>query len=174
MKFILPAIFVIAMFSVTSCTKKTTNNTVVQDSIYYSAWIPLSMTQEIPSAGDTLYLDEIAAPAITAKIISQGAVLGYYGYPTQSGDTLISPESDYGLYAEINITVGNIEVEGFNTNLSYNAGGFLFRYVVIPGNVLASTSFKGMTQQQLNKMSFSDVQKAINASKQASGNTFNP
>ena len=174
MKFILPAIFVIAMFSVTSCTKKTTNNTVVQDSIYYSAWTPLNMTQEIPAAGDTLYLDEIAAPAITAKIISQGAVLGYYGYPTQSGDTLISPESDYGLYAEINITVGNIEVEGFNTNLSYNAGGFLFRYVVIPGNVLASTSLKGMTQQQLNKMSFSDVQKAINASKQASGNTFNP
>ena len=162
------------MFTVTSCTKKTTNNTVVQDSIYYSPWIPLNMTMQIPSAGDTLYVQEITAPAVTAKIISQGAVLGYYGYPTQSGDTLISDEAEYSGIAGINYTTGNIEVEGFDTNLSYSAGGFLFRYVVIPGNVLAGTALSGMTQQQLNKMNFSDIQKAISSAKQASGNTFNP
>ncbi|HEX3935442.1 MAG TPA: hypothetical protein VHW43_12230, partial [Puia sp.] len=130
LKFVLPAILVIAMFSVTSCTKKTTTNTVVQDSIYYSAWAPLNMTLQIdPTTGDSLYFDEITAPAITAKIISQGAVLGYYGYPSQSGDTLMFDEAEYGSIAAVSYTPGSIEVEGFGVNLSYSAGGFLFKYV---------------------------------------------
>lgn len=59
-------------------------------------------------------------------------------------------------------------------DLTYSSSaGYLFRYVVIPANVL-TTSFNGMTQQQLDKMSFSDLQKAVNNAKQTSGNTFNP
>ncbi|HEV2479582.1 MAG TPA: hypothetical protein VGS79_07950 [Puia sp.] len=173
LKFILPAAILVGMFSVTSCTKKTTNTTVVQDSIYYSAWTPLSMTQSIPAAGDTLYIQDITAPKITANIISKGAVVSYYGFVTQSGDTAVFDEAEYGYQAGVTFAVGLIEVTGYNVDLSYNAGGFLFRYVVIPGNVL-TTSFNGMTQQQLNKMSFTDLQKVINASKQTSGNTFNP
>ena len=133
------------------------------------------MTMSIDATtGDTNYIQQITAPAITASIISKGAVLGYFGYPSQSGDTAMFDEAELGYYASVTYAPGTIEVEGYNgVDLSYAQGGFLFKYVVVPGNIL-TTTFKGMTQQQLNKMSFSDVQKAINASKQASGNTFNP
>jgi hypothetical protein len=178
LKFVLPAILVIAMFSVTSCTKKTTNNNVVQDSIYYSAWIPLSMQVDVT---DSIYEQSITASKLTASVISHGAVLGYLGYPGNS-DTIVESLAELSsLYGVQQILEpGTISIitpyePSFSCcDLTYTASsGFLYRYVIIPGNVL-TTSFNGMTQQQLSKMSFSDVQKAINASKQASGNTFNP
>ena len=175
LKFLLAAGVVIGMFSVTSCKKTTNNTTVVQDSIYYSAWIPLNMQLTVdPSTGDTLYVQQITAPAITSKIVSRGAVVAYYGYPASAGDTVIFDEAEVGNYVGISYSTGSIQVEGFNIDLSYSSsGGYLFRYVVIPGNVL-TTSFNGMTQQQLNKMSFTDLQKAINTAKQTSGNSFTP
>lgn len=175
MKLVLPAFILVGIFSVifTSCKKTTTNNTVVQDSIYYSAWTPLSMTQDVVAAGDTLYIQDITASKITANILSKGAVVAYYGFVTQSGDTAEYNAAEFGYEAGVAFGVGLIEVTGYNVDLSYDAGGFLFRYVVIPGNVL-TTSFNGMTQQQLNKMSFTDIQKAINNGKQATGNSLNP
>jgi hypothetical protein len=173
LKFLLAAGIVIGMFSVTSCKKTTNNTTVVQDSIYYSAWTPLSMTQNIVTAGDTLYVQDITAPKITASIVSKGAVVAYYGYLTSNSDTAVLNEAELGYEAGVTFAAGIIEVTGYNVDLSYSNGGFLFRYVVIPGNVL-TTSFNGMTQQQLNKMSFTDLQKAINTAKQTSGNTFTP
>jgi hypothetical protein len=157
------------MFSVTSCKKTTNNTTVVQDSIYYSAWSTLSMTQDVVSAGDTLYIQDITAPKITASVVSKGAVVAYYGYVSQSGDTAVFNEAELGYESGVTFAVGLIEVTGYNTDLS----GALFRYVVIPGNVL-TTSFNGMTQQQLNKMSFTDLQKTINSAKQTSKNTLTP
>jgi hypothetical protein len=155
------------MFSVTSCKKTTT--TVVQDSVYYSAWSTLNMTQDIVSAGDTLYVQDITAPKITASVVSKGAVVAYYAYVSQSGDTTVLNEAELGYESGVTFSVGLIEVTGYGTDLS----GALFRYVVIPGNVLV-TSFNGMTQQQLNKMSFTDLQKAINSVKQTSGNVLTP
>jgi hypothetical protein len=157
------------MFSVTSCKKTTNNTTVVQDSIYYSKWTTLSMTQDVVSAGDTLYIQDITAPKVTSAIISKGAVLGYYGYVTQSGDTAVFDEAELGYEAGVTFGTGIVEVTGYNVDLSGN----LFRYVVIPGNVL-TTSFNGMTQQQLNKMSFTELQKVINNTQQGSGRTLNP
>jgi hypothetical protein len=165
LKFLLPAAVVIGMFFV-SCKKTTTNTTVVKDSIYYSPWIELSMTQDVPTAGDTVYYQDITASQVTSSIVSTGAVLGYFGYPASASDTVIYSEAGMAGIAYLTTIPGTIEVDA-NYDLSY------FRYVVIPGNVLV-TSFNGVTQQQLQKMSFTDVQKALNASKQASGNTFNP
>ena len=174
LKFLLPAAVVIGMFFV-SCKKTTTNTTVVKDSIYYSPWIELSMTQDVPTAGDTVYYQDITASQVTSSIVSTGAVLGYFGYPASASDTVIYSEAGMAGIAYLTTIPGTIEVDA-NYDLSYtptNSNGYLFRYVVIPGNVLV-TSFNGVTQQQLQKMSFTDVQKALNASKQASGNTFNP
>ena len=176
MKLLLAVTLVIGMFSVISCKKTTTNNTVVQDSIYYSKWTPLLMTQEVdPSSGDTFYVQNITASAITANVISHGAILAYYGFPSSTSDTTVLSEAymvgaaGTGLAfspGEISITSG--------ADLTYtSSSGYLFRYVVVPADVLA-TSFSGMTQQQLNKMSFTDLQKAINTTKQTSGNSFNP
>ena len=127
------------------------------------------MTQDVVSAGDTLYIQDITASKITANVVSKGAVVAYYGYVAQSGDTAVFNEAELGYESGVTFATGLIEVTGYNTDLS----GTLFRYVVIPGNVL-TTSFNGMTQQQLNKMSFTDLQKAINNSQQTSGRTLNP
>jgi hypothetical protein len=173
LKIFLPALVVIAMLSTTGCKKTTTNNTVVKDSVYYSAWLPLSTQMTIdPSSGDTFYTQQISAPAITASVISKGAVIGYYGYPTSGGDTLMFDEAEFGSFAEMSVTTGNIEIDAAS-DLTYTNNGYLFRYVIIPGNVLV-TSFNGLTQQQLHRLSFSDVQKAVNTAKQSSGNTFTP
>jgi hypothetical protein len=173
LKFFLGAAVVIGSFATTSCKKTTTNNTVVKDSVYYSAWIPLSTALQVDNAGDSFYVDEITASAITAKVISQGAIVGYFGYPVSTTDTLIFNEAEFGYNTEVGISPGAIDIQSV-VDLTYTGStGYLFRYVIIPGNVL-TTSFNGMTQQQLNKLSFSDVQKAVNAAKQASGNTFTP
>lgn len=164
------------MFSVTSCTKKNTYNTVVQDSIYYSKWVPLSMTMQIDAtSGDTFYVQAINAPRITASIISHGAVLCYYGFPSSATDTTVYTESTMlGLNQTLTAySPGQITINSLYDLTYSSSAGYLFRYVVIPANVL-TTSFNGMTQQQLDKMSFSDLQKAVNNAKQTSGNTFNP
>jgi hypothetical protein len=172
LKFLLAAVVVIGIFFTTGCKKTTT--TVVQDSVYYSSWTPLSLTMSgTDTQGDTIYSQQISAPAITAKFISKGAVLAYFGYPSQSGDTVVFNEAELGSFAAVSFAPGAIEIDSYGYDISYSNGGYLFRYVLIPGNVL-TTSFKGMTQQQLNKMSFTDVQKTINSWQTASGRSLNP
>ena len=166
----------IGMISLIGCTKTTNNTTVVKDSIYYSHWTELNTQLQVDAQNDSLYVQSITAPSITASIISSGAVIGYYGYPNGSGDTAMFSEAEMSLIVPTQMLVspGTIQILSVG-DLSYSAqAGYLFRYVVIPGDVLAGTSMNGMTQQQLNKMSFSDVQKAISSAKQTSGNTFNP
>lgn len=177
MKLLLAVTLVIGMFSVIGCKKTTTNNTVVQDSIYYSAWTPLLTTQEVdPTSGDTFYVQNITAPAITANIIAHGAILAYYGYPSSTSDTTVLSEAYMvaAAYTGLAFSPGQISITS-GEDLTYtSSSGYLFRYVVIPANILAGTAMNGMTQQQLNKMSFTDLQKAINTAKQTSGNSFNP
>ncbi len=153
----------ILFISVVGCKKTTTNNTVVQDSIYYSPWIKLAMTPT--DAGDTSYYQVINASKVTQNALSRGAVLSYIGivaYPAK-GDTSVQDLLAFnGLTF---LSPGSIEVDsyGYKNDLSYNssnANPLLYRYVVIPGNVLASTALHNLTQQQLHSMSLTDIQKA--------------
>jgi hypothetical protein len=182
LKLLLPAVLFFGMFLVIGCKKTTTNTTVVKDSIYYSAWIPLAMQLDVT---DSEYVQTFTVSKLTSSIITSGAVLGYLGYPT-STDTLVQNLAELSSLFGVEqfLEPGTITVatpdeagQGYDCcDLSYtpsNPNSYLYRYVIIPGNVLA-TSFNGMTQQQLSKMSFSDVQKIINAAKQSSGNTFIP
>jgi len=154
----------IGLVSTIGC-KKTTNNTVVkQDSVFYSAWMQLKMT----NVGDTAYYQDISASRLTQTVLSTGVVLSYLGSPGSS-DTSVVNASDYGLYQILD--VGNIEVQsyGYLNDMSYSNSGLLYRYVIIPGSVLTTTSLKDFSIQQLNKMKFTDVQKVI--STPAAGNS---
>lgn len=161
-----------ALISVTGCKK--TYNTVVQDSVYYSSWTPLSMTLNVSSNNDSIYFQDFNNSKITAKIISRGVIIGYFGQ-VLSGDTTVSIASDWTPYYGVlqQLQVGVLDLSAF-VNLSYNNGGFLYRYVLIPGNVLANSSLKDMSKDQLSKMKFTDLQQALNkAQSSASGNQLN-
>ncbi len=172
LKIAFPALFLIvsfaSLFSVTSCKKTTT--TVVQDSIYHSPWIQLKMAYD---AVDTLYFQDFTNSKLTAKVISNGAVLGYLAYPS-NGDTVVQSVAELTTFLGVQqiFTAGTIELQAFY-DLTYSASsgqGYLYRYVIIPGNVLASTSLKGLSQDQLSKMKFTDIQKAL--STQGQGNSL--
>jgi len=177
LKIIFSALFVVvsfaALISVSGCKK--TYNTVVQDSVYYSSWTPLSMTLNVDQqTGDSIYYQDFNNSKITSKIISRGAVIGYFGQ-VLSGDTTLSVASDWAPYYGVvqQLQVGVLDLSAF-VNLSYNNGGFLYRYVIIPGSVLANSSLKDMTKDQLSKMKFTDLQQALNkAQGSGAGNRLN-
>ncbi|HWB93478.1 MAG TPA: hypothetical protein VG605_16570 [Puia sp.] len=167
LKFLLAAVVVIGIFFTTGCKKTTT--TVVQDSVYYSSWTALAMTYD---SQDTLYFQDFTNKAITANVLSRGAVVGYLGYVSSSGDTVAESVSDFSSYGVGEaFSVGAIEITSYNYDLSYDktsGAGYFYRYVIIPGNVLSNTSLSNLTQQQLNKMNFTDIQKALQGVGQSS------
>lgn len=159
---------VIVLFSASSCKKTTNNTTVVKDSIFYSSWTPLAMQFDNT---DSVYYQDFSNSRITSAIISRGAVLGYFG-AVGSGDTTISNASEWAAYLGVlqQLQVGVLDLSSFY-DLSYSNGGFLYRYVIIPGDVLANSSLKNMSKEQLNKMPFTDIQQALkNAQTSPGGN----
>jgi hypothetical protein len=163
---------VTALLFTVGCKKTTNNTTVVKDSIYYSSWAPLVMSFDNT---DSVYFQDFDNSKITASVVSSGAVLGYFGLPNGSGDTsaINAAELNVYFYIEQQISTGVLDVSAAE-DLSYANNGFLYRYVIIPGNVLANSSLKGLTQTQLQHMKFNDVEKALtNASTQSAGNKFN-
>ena len=166
MKFlILTATVSVTVLSMVSCKKTTTNNTVVKDSIYYSPWIAMSMQFD---GTDSVYFESFTNSKLTASVVSSGAVLTYYGYPSGTGDTVVLDQSTMALYtfSQVAFTVDSIEVQTpYPYDLTYSASqgaGYLFRYVIIPANVLSSTAYKNLSRDQLNHLSFTDVSKALN------------
>jgi len=140
--------------------KKSNNTTVVggKDSIYYSPWITLNMgfSQIDPGTGDSAFEQVIAAKTVTAAIVSHGVVLTYVVQGlTNNGDTVVSnAESILNPF----LYVGSIDLYGLA-----DFSGALFRYVVIPGNVLTTTSFKDYSVAQLKKLSYTEVNGLLKA-----------
>ena len=121
------------------------------DSVQYSAWKTLAMSPM--DAGDTSFYEDFTVSALTQKIISHGAVLGYFGYLNSSNDTIVENASEVlsSLYV-----VGTIEVQSYYVDLS----GYFYRYVLVPGNVAISSvsgSTKTYTIDDLKKMSYLQV-----------------
>ena len=160
-----------ALFFTVGCKKTTTNTTVVKDSIYYSSWTPLSMTLNVDANNDSIYSQDFNNSKITQSVVSSGAIIGFFGLTDGSGDTTALNVAELSAFYNIEqqISVGVLDVSAL-ADLSYANGGFLYRYVIIPGNVLANTSLKGMTQQQLTHLKFTDVQKALTAASTSTGN----
>ena len=132
------------------------------DSVLYSAWLPMNMSDTITAGADTTYYQWFTANAITSSILSTGTVVTYLQTVDQNGDPFIFnaatalTESYY---------IGAIYVASFPPAASNSAGnnyaGYNYRFIVIPG-AIATTAFKGMTQQQLQKMSYTQIASVLN------------
>ena len=165
---ILTAVSFTLIFSMmVSCKKTTTNTTVIKDSIYYSPWITLAMNF---SSTDSAYEQTNTASGLTQSVLSTGAVIGYVGIITATADTAAEAASDY---FATGYDIGQIEIFS-GADYSTATTGFLYRYVIIPGTVLESTSLAKLTKTQLQHLSFTDVQKALStAAAKSEGNKFN-
>ena len=140
------------------------NGTNGSDSVMYSAWMPMNMVDTIEGTADTIYYQNFAANALTSAILNTGTVVTYLETTDGNGDSLffnastVLTESYY---------VGDIFVESFppaaSNSAGYNWPGYNYRYIIIPGDI-ATTMFKGMTQQQIRNISYPDFNKLVKAS----------
>ena len=148
---------VIGFFSLIGCSKSNNNNNSSgKDSIYYSPWMTITM---LPTdAGDTIYEENISAPALTSAVAADGAVVGYLGEPgfPSTGDTTVESAIDFGLYTSF--TTGSIGLTSFGylNDFSTSNSSFLYRYVIIPGNVLTT---KGLTPKQARSLTYAEITK---------------
>jgi hypothetical protein len=180
LKIVFPALVLIVSFAcllpVTSCKK--TYTTVIQDSVFHSSWVALDMKMQVDNQNDTFYAQEFTNSKITAKVISGGVILGYLGYPGNGSDTIVLPLAEQTAFSSLQqiISPGTIDLVGYADYSYTTTSGYLYRYVIIPGNVLANSSLSGLTQQQLNKMSFTEINNALKTPAQGTstgqGNTL--
>ncbi len=137
------------------------------DSVVHSDWITLAMIPTDP--GDTLFYQEIPATPITQEILDSGLVLSYVAAyvsnPSGSGTSeIVENASDF---MSVIYTVGNIEVDGFpGVDFNSTNGNFSgnFRYVVIPGKVLAESIAKGYSKAQIGSLSFDQATQLFGSS----------
>jgi len=132
------------------------------DSVLYSNWMPMNMSENIDINSDTTYSQDFPANAITSDIINSGTVLTYLSGVDGNGNSFIYnaatalTESYY---------VGSIFVVSPPPAPSHSAGfnfaGYYYRFIVIPGSI-AVTAFKGMTQQQIRTASYPAITKMLN------------
>lgn len=151
---------IVALISFSSCSKGSKGDTgpagpAGPDSVFYSAWATLNAQGGLDQQGDSLYQEGISASVITQDILDKGVVLTYVGVGSGSTVTDIEPADNY---LETDIEVGGIYL--FSTSNFTNE--FEFRYVVIPGTILANdAAFKGLTPGQIKKMPYADLNTAL-------------
>jgi hypothetical protein len=110
------------------------------------------------STTDSDYEQSISAPILTQKVLSTSVILGYVGIITNTSDTATENASEF---FDQGFDIGQIELFS-GVDFSTVTTGFLYRFMVIPGNTLTSTALHNYTRQQLEKMTFKDIQNAIN------------
>lgn len=164
------AVILVGLFALVSCSKSNNSTTVVKDSVYYSPWLTIAMAPT--DAGDTIYTETISASHVTASIVRGGAVISYLGEPgfPATGDTAAESATDFGLFTTV--APGSVELSSFGlgNDFSTSNSGLVFRYVVIPGTVLATTK---LTPQELKSMSYTEVTKLLGTgTKNATPTTF--
>jgi hypothetical protein len=133
------------------------------DSVMYSAWIPMNMSDTIEGTADTIYYQNFAANALTSAILNTGTVITYLETLDGNNDSLffnastVLTESYY---------VGDIFVESFPPAATNSAGfnwvGYNYRFIIIPGDI-ATTMFKGMTRQQIKNIDYPTFNKLAKA-----------
>ncbi len=130
------------------------------DSVQYSPWITLVTEVKFfdPYYGDTVLVDTITAPGITASILSSGAIIGYLS-ASALGDSAIVNVDNENLVNMIQVPqVGKIVLYWFPSD---DYTGVQYRYVIIPGNIeTTSTSGTGPVSYnpgQLKKMTYPDL-----------------
>ena len=142
----------IGLVSVIGCSKSNNNNSspASTDSVLYSAWIPVAM-KLIPN--DTNYQQNIVAKSITQAVLDKASIMTYVEY-----QGAVNLPSDFGVFPTF--TVGNI-----NLFAGYDASGLSFRYVIIPGKALVTSSSGAVqtyTPAQLKNLDYSTLSKLLN------------
>lgn len=166
------AITVIA-FSISGCSKGSAGpagpaGPSGSDSVLHSAWIQLSMDQNVDANSDTFYTQTITAASLTGSVISTDVVVSYIGVPgsgpngTTGTDTLVVNVSDVytltgGGYITQDLLPGIIELLS-----NFDLSGNLYRYVIVPSSVLTTSTFKQYTKDQIRAMDFTTLSKLVN------------
>ncbi len=101
------------------------------DSVIYSAPMTLNMSFD----GDYTYYDSLAVPALTKAAVDKDLILGYLKVQLPSGDSTWIDLDAYG-GAALGASVQRLTVLSFDEDLT----GTPFRFVIVPANVLASTT----------------------------------
>ena len=151
------AVIVIGVGAMTSCSKNNSGPAKFTDSVFYSAWQPLNMTFQMidQNTGDSAWEQVITNSKVTAAIISSGVVLTYLVQDIPSpGDTVISSADNF-LEPFLSLNTIDLGWEGGNIN------GVLFRYVIIPGNVLTTNN---ITPKELKSMKYTEVTALLGSS----------
>jgi hypothetical protein len=161
------ALVTIVTFGITSCSK--TGETgpagpagpTGPDSVFSSPWISLSPVGYVDSNSDSAWDQTITAASITKKILDSGVILTYVNIATPgSGDYFVKDVS----------SLPNLFYEDFSVGSLYLNAGFdfstlPFRYVTIPGNLVAgngaSRKVKGYTITELKAMGYEKVMQVL-------------
>lgn len=134
--------------------------------VIYSGWITMDPNvRDTTIDGSNLKVSDIPAPGLTNNIITQGAILVYFTY---GAGTFPLPYTSYAGGKES--TISFIPVPGilfitrftFDNSASLSFGALSFRYILIPGGVIARMAKGGIggtgyTLNQLRQMSYSEV-----------------
>ena len=130
------------------------------DSVVYSQWISLAFTY---NTTDSAFEDTLAAPSITQRILDSGIILTYVNFQEQDGTYQEIAVSAFSNFIFEDYSLGLINI-GSETDYS----GLPYRYVTIPGSMVAVTStgaktVKGYTIEELKAMPYTKVQQVISS-----------
>jgi hypothetical protein len=162
----------VLVFSMSGCSKGSAGpagpaGASGSDSVLHSAWISLSMDQNVDANSDTFYTQTINAASLTASAISNDVVVSYLGIPgsgpngTAGTDTLVVNISDASVYFGVVLTQDLLPgiIELFANS---DASGLLYRYVIVPSSTLTTSIFKQYTKEQIRAMDFATLSKLVN------------
>lgn len=96
---------------------------------------------------DSNYEETLPAPAITSSILQNGVILGYGAYLNQNNDTVEEAAIEFDMYQ-------TFKVDSILLQAGFNNSGLWYRYVTIPGHVLAT---KGLTPAEVRSMSYAEI-----------------
>jgi hypothetical protein len=146
------------------------NGTNGTDSVLHSAWITLTTTVDTFTTGggtpDSVFLDTLVTPAITQAVLDSGVILSYVQNLFNNDGSIVNV-LDYAGYLEVTYRAGEIDIAVMS-----DISGSQFRYVIIPGSILAqSAAFKDYTKQEIRKMDFATATRLVNeATTKTTGN----
>ncbi len=150
------AVISVSALSMTSCSKSNNNSTPSSsaDTVYYSNWVAVNTTFNV---ADSAWEQDIAASTITANALAKDVILSYIQY-----QGFVYNAGDFGVYPAYK--VGDINLLSGVGQIS-TAAGVMYRYVVIPGNKLVTSSnpsVKSATPAQLKDLPYSTIAKMYN------------
>lgn len=154
-------------FTVMSCSKGTTGPQGPQgpagpDSVIYSTWTAINLTW---NATDLAFEQSISAPAITQDILDNGVILSYLDIPSQSGDQVVDALN----FVTTIFSVGNVQLITDSSGEQVVQGEG-FRYVIIPGSMLASSALSQYTKGQIKDMSYAQITQLVGDKAKYGGN----